>query len=507
LEDEQRRSPVGESAYIGIDIGTSSCKGVLVTETGRVAASASRSYTPFRGTDGEVSQDARDWLGAMTEVLAEVARKAHALGLTVEAMAPTAPAHTAVLVDDAGEALDRVLLPYDTRSAATAAELERRYGRELFDRTFVRLGPSWTLPQLAWLRAQSPRYWSRIRHMLVTKDFATHSLTGGAVVTDPSDAAGTALYDQRAGKWIDSVCAAAGLSLDQLPEIRPAHDHAGALCADWAARSGLPSGIPVAVGCTDTAAELLSLDAQTPGRGLVKIASTGTVVVVIDKPRPDPRILTYPHCVPELWYTLTATNSAATAYQWLRETMFAAPSNDFVASYAEMDEVASKVSPGADGVLFLPFLTGERSPYWDADLRSAFLGVSAAHGRAHMSRAVLEGVALSLRDCRDLLRNLGVELTVPHYTGGGVASRLWRTILASILATTGTLCEPQGPAIGAALVAARSVGLEIALERSEESVPPEPDWLAPYDRLYLLYKNAVDQLAPLSHRLAHFGDA
>jgi xylulokinase len=496
-----------ESAYLGIDIGTSGCRAVLVTENGRVAASASRSYAPFHGTDGEVSQDVCDWRNALAEVLTQVASQAHDLGLAVEAITPTAPAHTAVLMDGAGAALDRVLLPYDTRSAATAVELERRYGPELFERTFVRLGPSWTLPQLAWLRGRSPDYWPRIRHMLITKDFATHCLTGGAVVTDPSDAAGTAMYDQREGTWIEPLCQAAGLRLDQLPEIRPAHDRAGALCAEWAHTTGLLRGTPVAVGCTDTAAELLSLDAEATGRGLVKIASTGTVVAVIDEPHPDPRILTYPHCVPGLWYTLAATNSAAASYQWLRETVFAATGGDFAASYAEMDEVAAKVSPGAEGVLFLPFLTGERSPYWDADLRSAFLGVSAAHGRAHMSRAVLEGVALSLRDCRDLLADLGIELKAPDYTGGGVASRLWRRILASMLATTGRLTEPQGPAIGAALIAARSVGAKVTLQRNDELVVPEPDWLAPYDRLYALYKEAVDVLAPLSRQLAHFGDA
>jgi xylulokinase len=380
------------------------------------------------------------------------------------------------------------------------------YGDGFFDRTFVRLGPSWTLPQLAWLHEQEPAIWPRIRHVLTTKDFVTFLLTGNAV-TDPSDAAGTAMYDQLRGQWTGDLCSEAGLDLTQLPPIHLATDIAGGLTDEWSCATGIRAGTPVIVGATDTAAELYSLNLVTPGTGLVKIASTGTVVAVLDAPRPDPRTLTYPHVAAGLWYTLTATNTAAVAFSWLRQTVFAAPAGTPAASYAEMDAIASTAPAGAAGVIFLPFLDGERSPYWDSNLRASFMGLSGAHRRPHLGRAVLEGVCFSLRDCRDLLRGLGVEVPKPILTGGGVESELWRTILASVLGVVGHTATPQGPAIGSAYLAA--AGVEGSAPDREipkpapllSPVEPRPDWRATYDYVYPVYLEAARRITGLSHDL------
>jgi xylulokinase len=310
--------------------------------------------------------------------------------------------------------------------------------------------------------------------MLVTKDYVSYLLTGNAV-TDHSDAAGTAMYDQHRGAWADDLCAAAGLDIAQLPPIHRATDVAGGLTPDWSAITGLAVGTPVIVGATDTAAELFSLGLVAAGTGLVKIASTGTVVAVLEEPHPDPRTLTYPHVLPGLWYTLTA--------------------------------VASSVPAGAEGVLFLPFLDGERSPYWDPHLRASFLGLSSGHRRPHLSRAVLEGVCFSLRDCRDLLKNLGVEVPRPILTGGGIQSELWRTILASVLGVIGDTATPQGPAIGSAYLAAAAVA---GVEPGREFPTPEPllspvepraDWCDTYDSLYAIYLEAAHTVAAISHNL------
>jgi xylulokinase len=187
--------------------------------------------------------------------------------------------------------------------------------------------------------------------------------------------------------------------------------------------------------------------------------------------------------------------------------VFAASRGEPAATYAEMDEVASTVPPGADGVLFLPFLDGERSPYWDPDLRAAFLGASSAHRRPHLARAVLEGVAFSLRDCRDLLAGLGIRLEQPVFTGGGVASALWRTILASVLNQPGNVATPQGPAVGAAQIAAAAANGQDLSERMAvarptlEPVNPVPEWAAVYDRVYAAYREAAICLTDISHRL------
>jgi xylulokinase len=493
-------------AYLGVDVGTSGCKAVLIDDGGAVRYTAWRGYEQRRTTGGEVSQDPRDWAAATSQTLAECGATARDQGLDVVAIGTTAPAHTAVLLDRAGEPLQRAILPYDQRCAVTAERMRVAYGDGFFARTFVRLGPSWTLPQLAWLHEQAPAIWPKIRHVLTTKDFLTFLLTGNAV-TDPSDAAGTAMYDQVHGEWAEDLCREAALDLSQLPVVHRATDMAGGLTDEWSSVTGIRAGTPVIVGATDTAAELYSLNLVAPGTGLVKIASTGTVVAVLDTPRPDPRILTYPHVTPGLWYTLTATNTAAVAFSWLRQTVFAAPAGIPAASYAEMDAVASTAPAGAAGAIFLPFLDGERSPYWDPNLRASFMGLSGAHRRPHLSRAVLEGVCFSLRDCRDLLRGLGVEVLHPILTGGGVESELWRTILASVLGVVGHTAAPQGPAIGSAYLAAAGVEGPDPDCRAPKPAPslspvePRSDWRATYDYVYPVYLEAARRVAELSHDL------
>jgi xylulokinase len=298
-----------------------------------------------------------------------------------------------------------------------------------------------------------------------------------------------------------------GLHRDQLPPIVPSLTDGGGLTASWARATGLTAGTPVVVGATDTAAELVSVGAWETGDSLVKIASTGTVVGITPEPVVDRRLLTYPHALPGRWYTLGATNTAAVAYAWLRETMFAAAPASPPATYAEMDRSASRVPAGSAGIMFLPFLQGERTPYWDADLRAAFLGVSSGHDRDHMARAVLEGVALALRACRDVMNEVGIATERPVLAGGGATSRLWRTILVSMLEQVGRLIEPQGPAVGAAMLAAAmghatpGAALRDFRPRRTVRVEPREDWVAAYDALYEIHGLAVASVAEVSHRL------
>lgn len=482
---------MNEPFTIGIDTGTSGCKAVLLDARAHVIASSWRPYPTRRRTDGEVTQDPDDWMRATGITIRECVRAAE--GRAIEGIGVTAPAHVAVLVDGDGQPLTRSLLAFDARPASIARRLRESYGEGFFETTLVELTEGWTLPQLAWLHSERPELWSRIRCFLLEKDYVVFRLTG-AIGTDPSDAAGTAMLDRTSGEWALDLCADVGLAADQLPPIRPATDHAGGLSRDWARRTGLKTGTPVVVGATDTAAELVSVGATCPGRSLVKVASTGTVVAVSAEPHPDRRVLTYPHTTPGLWYTVAATSTAATAYHWLRSLIAGDPENS---RFATMNRLAGRVPAGAEGVLFLPFLDGERSPFWDRDLRAAFLGVSAAHRRGHFCRAVLEGVAYSLRCCQDILLRLGLEIELPDFTGGGLRSGLWRTIVASALDREGTLPAPQGPAVGAALLAARSA----QARPGRRVVRPRRDWAATYDDGYATYLEAAEKLAGVSHAL------
>lgn len=507
--------PSGRAGFIGIDAGTSGCKSIVLNDQGRVVFSAAQPYATHRGGEGAVTQDANDWLKAVTSTVRQCAQGAG--GLRIAALGVTAPAHNAVLIGSDHEPLQPVILWSDARSDLIAAELRRSYGEGFFATTFVELSPSWTLPQLIWLRRKLGKEWGRLRYVLIGKDYLRFRMTG-TIGTDLTDAAGTAMFDQRGKAWLESVCHDAGLVLEQMPPIRAATDIAGGLTPEWARRVGLPSGTPVSVGSTDTAAELISVGATRAGSALIKIASTGVVAAVSDVPHPHPKLLTYPHPTTDGWYTLAATSTAATAYRWLRDTLYSSPvaasrrhgapgRGPDASLYAEMDSLASRVPAGSDGVIFLPFLEGERSPFWDRQLRAAFVGISSAHEKANLCRAVLEGVAFSLRSCRDLLVDLGLPIRQPYLGGGGVTSRLWREILVSTLGDTSYLVSPQGPAVGAALLAAAAVreapcsNGAVSPAPSVHSVRPRTDWSRTYDRLYATYRTAADRLAEVSHSL------
>jgi xylulokinase len=491
---------------LGIDVGTSGCKAVMLDRAGRVVATSTHGYATRRSPDGEVTQDADDWIAAARSAIRDCVAAAD--GPSVAAIGVTGPAHYAVLADAEGRPLSRVLLSSDGRPAGVASELRSWLGERFFEVTHERLTAAWTFPQLVWLYRQQPDLWKQLRHVLVVKDYLRFVLTG-QVATDPSDAAGTGLYDQNIGAWAQDLLREAHLLPAQLPPIQPSLSVGAGLSPEWASRLGLRAGVPVAIGATDTAAELVSVGAVNDTDSIVKIASTGTVVAVADRPRAHPLLLAYPHAVTGRWYTAAATSTAATAYSWLANTLLADRPNAGV-DYRGMDRLAARVPPGSGGLLFLPFLEGERTPWWDPDLRGAFLGVSSSHTRANFCRAVLEGVGLALRSCRDVMRDAGLAVDRPIYSGGGVRSPLWRTILASVLGTDGSVVEPQGPAIGAALIASAAArvgpcaGGRPVPRLRRRAVGPRGEWLEPYDTLYGVYRQAVAGVEQPSHELTAF---
>ena len=485
--------------FLGIDVGTSACKTVLLDRRGRTLAASSQSYPTRRTPQGEVTQEPARWLRAV----AATARNCVSAvgGGSIAGICVTAPAHVAVLVDREGTPLTRSLLAFDGRPEAVARALRKRFGPAFFDVTLVELTAGWTLPQLVWLRRQlGASEWQRIAQIALQKDYVRFSLTGERA-TDPSDAAGTAMFDQRGRIWADELVRAAGLRLDQLPPVRGAFELAGGLTRSWARRTGIRAGTPVAVGGTDTIAELLSIDAVQPDDALVKIASTGTIVVVSAEPRPRRGLLTYPHAFPDRWYSAAATSTAATAYNWCRAIVDAdrlvSPSSYRGSRHGpEACPPVPRACSSSRISKASAFRTGTASS-------GAFVGLSSGHGREHLLRAVMEGVALSLRDCLEFVRGAGLAVSRPALTGGGVASPLWRRILAGALGVTVERVEPQGPAIGAALLAQGAVcgTAPRPWVRRTEVVPPG-DWVVAYDRLYRLYAEAARALAPVSHELA-----
>lgn len=486
-------------AFMGVDAGTSGCKAVVVADDGRVLSDATETYDTVRGSNGEVTQDARTW---ETATRVAMARALVAAGdITIEGISVTAPAHNVVLLDESGAPLNEVMLWSDRRPTRVAEQLRDELGVQFFERTFVDLSAAWSLPQLVWLRRNRPDFWSRVRWVLPGKDYIRYAMTGVAA-TDPSDAAGTAMYDQRNGSWLEGIDREVGLAQHVLPRVMSATDIVGGLDRNWALSIGLPEGTPVAVGATDTAAELVSVDATRVSQGIVKVASTGTIVAVSDRPVPHRRLLTYPHAVAGRWYTLAATNTAATSRKWLAEAVLGQSGSDLDA----LDRDVRNLAPGAHGLLFLPFLDGERSPLWDPHSRGAFLGLRGHHDARHLYRAVLEGVACSLRSCQQLLGDCGLRVREPALTGGGLSNPLWREIIVAVLGQPASYASPVGPAVGAARIAAmavgsRGLGVETANSTQCETVLPDPSWQRAYDELYATYELAVERTRDISHRL------
>ncbi len=486
---------------LGVDIGTGSCKAVVVDPSGTVLCSAAVEIATSRPHPGWAEQHPDDWLAAAVMAVrrldSEVVRRVDAVGLT-------ASTHNAALLDERGRALRPAIMWTDTRSAAEAEDLQRSDGARIFSIGMHRPSPTWTLSQLRWIATHEPAVLTSTRRVVFTKDFVRRALTGDEF-TDPADAQGTLLYDARRGKFSPTLCALIPLEPAALPTVRGAHTVAGFVTAAAAAAFGLPVGIPVVVGTSDTAAESLAVGACRPGHAAVKLATSGTVNIITQVPAPSAVSLTYPYVADDLWYTCLATSSAAASIRWFRDQISPGSTRP---TYEEIDAAAISVPPGAGGVVFHPYLSGERSPHWDPYLRASFVGLQAGHGWAHLARAVLEGVAFSVRECLDAAEQLAGPAIELRLTGGGSRSALWRSILASVLDRPLQLFDSRDAALGAAMLA--GIGTRTfanldeavaACARPIGTVEPDPASSALYGRLMPIYADVRDGLTATYHRL------
>ena len=483
---------------MGIDAGSSGCKVVAIDGKQRVVASSRRGYGVVRGFDGSVVADVNSWTEMVQEATRDCLGKIDA---PIAAVAVTAPAHHIVILDNTGNPLAPMLTAGDRRPAPIAAELEGRYGSSLFESTWVRLVPGCSHAQLAWLARRDPELLGRARWVLPFKDYLRGLLTGDRF-TDRSDAAGTGLWSQRDQSWEWDLAHDLGLSRDALPEVREALELAGKVSENASRLWGIPAKTPVAVGATDTAAELLSLPTTTDVQ-LIKLATTGTVVTVTRRPSPTPTILTYPHARPDEWYQLGVINNAASAADTVA-ALIGAQSEDIFSLHL----AARAIQPGSEGLLFLPFLDGERTPYYDPHLRAAFLGLTGAHRREHLFRATLEGVAFSLAVAANHLENLGLWKRFPSFiTGGGARSQLWSTIVASVFDQELLQAINAGPATGSAWIARISAGAARSSDAPSiecTSVHPDEFWAREYHWLQPIYREAIASTKKVSRLLDHF---
>ena len=489
--------------FLGLDIGTSSVKGVLIDGRQRIIATASAPLTVSRPQSGWSEQNPDDWYDAFVDTVRSALALAGPAGEVV-AISFSAGAHTPVILGEDLRPLRPAILWNDQRSGAEATELNEKHGDRLLASGYQRAAPTWTLAQLAWLARHEPEVVAKARHLLVAKDYLRFRVTG-RLASDEVDALGTLLLDAPSRAWSAELCGFAGWPFETLPEILRSTDPAGEVSQEVAAATGLRAGTPVIAGASDTAIEAFGAGAVRPGDGVVKLASAGTLSIITDRPHPDARVITYYHVVPGFWYQLTATNSCASAHRWLRDLLFPGDAGD---GFAEMDRLAAGVPAGSEGLLFHPYLNGERSPYWDPDLRADFVGLTFRHRRAHLARALYEGVAFSLRDCLGGLESVGLKMTSARIVGGGAQSGVWRQVVADVLGVEVSKPVDDDASYGAALLAGVGIGAfrdcREAVERCvrvQERHEPDAARGRLYDEMFGLYREAQRGLAGVSHAL------
>jgi xylulokinase len=492
------------SFVIGIDVSTTATKAILVDEVGAVRGVAAEAYAFDVPHPLWSEQDPSLWWNAAQTAIRSLLTSATVSGSEVAAIGLTGQMHGAVLLDASDEILRPAILWNDQRTAAECDLIRERVGRERLIRiTGNDALTGFTAPKLVWVREHEPEVWQRIRHLLLPKDYVRLHLTGEYAV-DVADGAGTLLFDLAARTWSADVVQALDLDMAWLPTTYEGPQVTGEISQAAAEVTGLASGTPVVAGAGDQAASAVGVGVLSPGAVALSLGTSGVVFAATSTPlfEPEGRVHAFCHAVPGRWHLMSVMLSAAGSLRWFRDII--APD----LGYPELIEPATNVPPGSGGLVFLPYLTGERSPHADPLARGAFIGLTLAHDRRYLTRAVLEGVAFGLRDGLDLMLGAGTAPPAQiRVSGGGTASPLWRQILADVLETEiATVSTVEGAAFGAALLAAVGAGwypdVDAACQASitvSPSAEPGPSVPA-YREAHAVYRELYPALAPTFHR-------
>jgi xylulokinase len=462
-------------AALGIDVGTSAVKVIAVSDDGRVLERREVPYPLSTPRPGWSEQDPDDWWRATEQALEGLTDGVAGIGLSGQM-------HGLVTLDAGDRPIRPAILWNDQRTGAECEEIERRVGFDrLVELTGNRALTGFTAPKLLWLREHEPGNYGRIAHVMLPKDYVRLRLTGERAI-DVADASGTLLLDVARRRWSDDVLDALEVERDWLPAVLESPDVSG----------HTPAGVPVAAGAGDQAAGGLGVGVDRPGPLSVAMGTSGVVFAALPEYRADPeaRVHAFCHAVPGAWHQMGVMLSAAGSLAWLR--------NVTGGEFGELVAMAESWAPGAEGLTFLPYLTGERTPHADPDARGAFTGLQIRHDRGALVRAVLEGVACGLRDSFDLVG--GGERG--RVSGGGARSELWLKIVASVLEIPlERLAVEEGAAYGAALLGGVAGGLwndvheaVAACVRTHSEVEPVPEWIEPYRALRARYRELYPAL-------------
>jgi xylulokinase len=469
---------------VGLDVGTTGVKALALSPEGHVLARAEQSYDLSTPHPGWAEQDPEDWWRATERALAALGGEPTAIGLSGQM-------HGLVVLDDRDRVLRPAILWNDQRTEGECVEIEERVGlSRLIQLTGNRALTGFTAPKLLWLRRHEPTTYARVANVLLPKDYVRLRLTGEHAI-DVADASGTLLFDVAERRWSQEMLEALELDPTWLPRALESPEVSGETSA----------GTPVAAGAGDQAAAALGVGVDRPGPVSVVLGTSGTVFAALPTFAADPqaRVHAFCHAVPGGWHAMGVMLSAAGSLRWLRDALGGG------SGYDELTAAAQKWPPGTEGLTFLPYLSGERTPHADPHARAAFAGLTLRHDRGALVRAVLEGVAYGLRDSLELLRELRVDPRAGHVSGGGARSELWLRIIASVLGLPIQRTETdEGSAYGAALLGGVAAGVFRDVHeavstcvRLLDPIEPDPQWTAVYERGYERFRLLYPALRPL----------
>src|SRR5690625_4460250 len=418
---------------IGIDHGTGGCKVTCINTKGEKCAESYVSYPSYYDKPRWVEQDPADWINAAIEGVNKALKNfSQKMRNQVKGISFSAPHHVAVLLDKDKNVIRRSIMWNDQRTELECAELNNRYGDNIIAKTNHKVTPTWTLPQLLWIKKNEPETFAKIEYILFEKDYVRYRFSG-EMATDYIEAEGTMVYDVHKQEWADDLLSYVLLDKSVLPRVYEPMDQSGMLTKEMAEKLNLPAGIPIFIGTADTAAEVYGSGAIDKGDGVVKLATAGNFSILSDQRQSNLNLTGYQFPIKGLYYLNSATNFAAASFRWFKENFY----NDFTEKYsddnvyAEIDKRIAGINPGADGLIFHPYLNGERSPYRDPNLKGSFFGINANSTRSHFARAVLEGVGFSIKDAS--LEFDDIQFRNIKLIGGGSKSKIWAQIMADIL--------------------------------------------------------------------------
>jgi len=489
--------------WMGIDVGTGGTRALLVDEAGRVAHGFTAAHAEMEMAQPLwAEQDPNDWWRAAQEAIRGVLAQAGVPGDAVRGVGFSGQMHGVTMLDAGTNVVRPALIWCDQRSQRQVDWVTETAGAENVLRwTANPVLTGFTLPKFLWVRDHQPELFARVRHLMLPKDYVRFKLSG-EFAADVSDASGTSLFDVVKRRWSREMCDAVGIDPGILPPVHESSAVCGAISSEAAALTGLRAGTPVVAGAGDQAASAVGNGIVEPGIVSCTLGTSGVVFAHMEKVAYDPRgrVHTFCHAVPGKWHVMGVTQGAGLSLQWFRNQLSAGTSYDDLMSEAE------QAPAGSDGLYWLPYLMGERTPHLDARARGGWIGLTARHTRAHLVRALIEGVSYSQKDCLDIVEELGVRVASVRASGGGARSPLWRLILADIFAKpVATLDTQEGSAYGAALLAMVGTGRFASVEEACRAAIRETDMIAPsphletYSRGHAVYRSLYPALKEVFH--------